>query len=113
MPLALRLTPPYSVAREHAAYAVEQVILRHRELGFGLLCLVFLAILDRRDRGAEDQVLDLHLALGLLVAALDHGARRAALIGIFHLRAEFAGAEIKLGANTGAAQRRDHFLVVR
>ena len=40
--------------------------------------------------GAEDQVLDLHLALGLLVAALDHRARAAALVGVFHLRAELA-----------------------
>jgi hypothetical protein len=39
---------------------------------------------------AEDQVLDLHLAFGLLVAALDDGAGRAALVGIFHLRAELA-----------------------
>src|SRR5581483_1362683 len=43
---------------------------------------------------------------------LDHRAWRGALVGIFHLRAELARAEIKLGANVGLAQRRDHLLIV-
>ena len=47
-----------------------------------------------------------------LVGALDDDAGRVAPIGIFHLRAEFAGAEIKLGADAGVTQRRDHLLVV-
>ena len=55
--------------------------------------------------GAEDQVLDLHLAFGLLVAALDDDAGRVALVGVFHLRAELPTAEIELGADAGVAQR--------
>ena len=55
---------------------------------------------------AEDQVLDLHLALRLLVAALDDGAGRAALVGVFHLLADtvLRIAEIELGADAGVAQ---------
>ena len=62
----------------------------------------------------SDQVLDLHLAFGLLVGALDHRARRAALVGVFHLLADavLGIAEIELGADTGVAQRRDERLVV-
>src|SRR5262249_37335091 len=62
--------------------------------------------------GAEDQVLDLHLAARLLVAALDDDAGRVALVGIFHLWTELAGAKIELGADPGAAQARHHALVV-
>ena len=54
--------------------------------------------------GAEDQVLDLDLAARFLVAALNDGARRAALVGIFELRADIVLriAEIKLGADVRA-----------
>ena len=73
---------------------------------------IFFAVLDGRQRGAEDQILDLHLALGLLVAALDDGARAAALVGIFHLRLHARGAEIKLGADVRGAKLLRHSLVV-
>ncbi len=62
--------------------------------------------------GAFDQVLDLHFALGLLVAALDDDAGRAALVGVFQLRAHLAGAEIKLGVDARVAQRLHHALIV-
>src|SRR5262249_13832298 len=59
-----------------------------------------------------DQVLDLHLAFRLLVAALDHHAGRAAPVGVFELRPHLARTEIKLGADAAIAQGRDHFLVI-
>ena len=62
--------------------------------------------------GAFHQVLDLHFALGLLVAALDDDAGRAALVGIFQLRAHLAGAQIKLGVDVRVAQRLHHALIV-
>src|SRR5207245_3737403 len=52
------------------------------------------------------------LALGLFIAALDDDARCGTLVGIFHLRAELAGAKIKLGADVGVAQLLHHALIV-
>ena len=51
--------------------------------------------------GAQDQVLDLHFAFRLLVAALDDDAGAVALVGIFHLLADIVLriAEIQLGAD--------------
>src|SRR5262249_3679157 len=46
------------------------------------------------------------------VAALDDHARCSALVGIFHLRTELAGAEIKLGPDVGVAQLLHHALIV-
>ena len=85
-----------------------------RELRLGLLLEVFVAVLDVARRRAGDQVLDLHFALGLFVGALDDGARRAALVGIFELLADavFRVAEIELGADAGVAQRRGELLAV-
>src|SRR6266853_5481432 len=63
--------------------------------------------------GALDQILDLHLAARLFIAALNDHARRIAPVGIFELVAHVFGiAEIQLGADVGVAQRRDHFLIV-
>src|SRR3984885_915250 len=70
------------------------------------------AFFEFRQFGADDQVLDRDFAFGLLVGALNDDARRIAAVGIFYLRGEFAGAEIKLGANARAAQRRHHALIV-
>src|SRR5580704_607203 len=53
-----------------------------------------------------------HFAHRLLVGALDDDAGAAAAVGVFHLRAEFSGAEIKLGADAGLAQGRRHALIV-
>jgi hypothetical protein len=50
--------------------------------------------------------------LRLLVRALDDHARAAAAVGVLHLRAEFAGAEIEFGADAGRPQGRGHALVV-
>src|SRR3990170_6961580 len=74
------------VARHNFANGIDHAGLGHGELRLGLLLQIFVAVLDRGERGAKDQVLDLHLAVGLLVAALDDDARAAALVGIFHLR---------------------------
>ena len=74
--------------------------------GCGLFLQVLVALFgEPREFGADDQILDLHLALGLLVGALDDDAGAAAAVGVFHLRAELSGAEIKLGADAGLAQR--------
>ncbi len=63
---------------------------------------------------ADGEILDLHFAARLLVAALDDGAGRVALVGIFQLLAEIVLriAEIKLGADAGVAQRLRHALIV-
>ena len=61
----------------------------------------------------SDQVLDLHDAARLLVAALDDGERRVAAVGIFHLRLHAGIAEIELGRECRrCAARLDHRLVV-
>src|SRR3712207_7156133 len=51
------------------------------------------------------QVLDLDLAPGLFIGALDHDAGAGALVGIFHLRAELPAAEIELGAEDRKSTR--------
>ena len=88
----------------------------HRELRLGLLLQIVVTILAQPgDLGAEDEILDLDFALLFLVAALDDDAGRAALVGVFHLRAELAGAEIKLGANVfpGAYSASRSFATMR
>src|SRR5579883_3083263 len=101
------------VPRQDLAHGLDQLRLRHRELRLGLLLQIVVAILGQPgDLGAEDQVLDLHLALRLLVGALDHHARRPAFVGIFHLRTELARPEIKLGADASGAQARHHALII-
>src|SRR5262245_7293243 len=108
-----RSIPRHLVAGEHLAHARDQVALWHRELRLGLLLPIFIVVLAQAGKlGAERQILDLHFAPSLLVAALDHDAGRAPLVGIFHLRAEFSRPEIELGANIGGAQRLHHLLVV-
>src|ERR1043166_4015686 len=100
------------MAREYLAHDLDQFLFLHRELRWA----GFAPFLVRRDGcgglGAFDQVLDLHFSLGLLVTALDDHARRAALVGIFELRPHLAGAEIKLGADAGVAERLHHALIV-
>src|SRR5215831_4442028 len=107
----LRPRPALRVARQHLAHRFDEAVLRHGELGLRLLAQVVVALLRQaRQLGADDQVLDLHLALLLLVRALDDYARAAAAVGVFHLRAEFARAEIELGADAPCPQRRGHAL---
>src|SRR5689334_18401128 len=92
------------VAFQNLADGLHQPVLRHRKLGLGLLLEVLVAaLLELGELGAEKEILDLHLAPLLLVRALDDDARGVALVGIFHLRAELARAEIELCADAGAA----------
>jgi len=100
------------MAGENLPNPFDKLRFGHGELRLGLLLQIFLAVLDGGERGAEDQILDLHLALGLLVVALDDDARRAATIGLFHLRLHAGLAEIKLGADVRRAKRLRHLLVV-
>src|SRR6266700_6820938 len=103
----------HAVAREHLAHGVDQLLLRHRELRLGLLLAIFVAVFAHAgELGAEDEILDLDFALRFLVGALDDDAGRAALVGIFELRAHSAAAEIELGTDAGGAQLVDHALVV-
>ena len=74
--------------REQLANFLDQTLFIDQELRFRLLLEVFIAVLDVAEPGTEDQVLDLNLLGGLLVAALDDGAGAAALVGIFELGAE-------------------------
>src|SRR5262245_36588327 len=105
--------PRHLVAREHLAHALDQRALLHGELRLGLLLAILIAVLAQaRELGAEREILDLHLALLFLVAALDHHAGRAALVGVFHLRAEFSRSKIKLGPDVGGAQLLDHLLIL-
>src|SRR5262249_55985731 len=87
------------------AHTGHELALLDRKLCLSLFLLVLVAILAHASKlGTEREVLDLHLALGLLVAALDDDARRGAFVGIFHLRAELARPKIKLGAEVSGAQ---------
>src|SRR5262245_3119825 len=103
-PRSEALPPRDAVARQDLAHGVDEPALGNGKLrGPGLP-----PFLIRGDRGgglgALDQILDLHLAPRLLVAALDDHAGTAAPIGIFHLRTHFSAAEIELGADAGFAQ---------
>src|SRR5262245_28434228 len=100
------------MARQYLAHGLDQLLFRPGELGRPLLA-PFLVRRDRRGRpGAFDQVLDLHFAPRLLVAALDDDAGALALVGIFELRTHLAAAEIELGADAGRAQALHHALVI-
>src|SRR5436190_4340274 len=96
---------------EEVAHGVHQARLRYGDLcGAGFAPL--LGVLDGGGGlGAFDQVLDLHLALGALVAALDDDAGGPALVGVFHLRLHAGGTQVHLGADAGLAQRLRHLLV--
>ena len=101
------------MAGQHLADGLYQLVLGDRELRLGLfLQMLLAAFFQLRQLGADDQVLDRDLAFGFLVGALDDDAGRVALVGIFHLRAEFSGAEIKLGPDVRGTQFRDHVLVI-
>ena len=80
---------PCCVPREHLAHRFDQLGLRHRALRLGLFLQMLLAAFFQLGQlGADDQVLDRDLALGLFVGALDDDAGRVALVGVFDLRAE-------------------------
>src|SRR6202011_2673818 len=86
-----RLGPLDGVAREHLADGVDEITLSDRELRLRLLLQVVVAILAQPgDLRAEDEILDLNLALGLLVAALDDDAGAATFVRVFELRPHFS-----------------------
>src|SRR3569623_914818 len=113
----MTLLPVDVVARQHLADAFDKLALAHRDLRLALLLLQE-SLASRTlaaDPRAENESLDLHDALHLLVPDLNDGARRVAAVGIFELHAEIVLriAEIHLSANPGIAQRRDKLLVLR
>src|SRR5690349_17500731 len=67
LPRTPALIPLHAVTRQHLAHRLDELVLRYRELRLGLLLQIFVAVLGLVERGAEDQILDLHLALLLLV----------------------------------------------
>src|SRR3990172_12328927 len=104
------------VARHNFANGIDHAGVGHGELRLGLLLQIFVAVLDRREIGAKDQILDGDLwaiwviSLGL---TLNDDARCTSLIGILYLRSHLGGlAEIKLGADAGLAELLRHLLVV-
>src|SRR5690606_13642946 len=105
------LRPLRGLRGEHAPDRRDELALRHRELRRAALA-PFPVV---RDLGGEPralhEVLDLHLAAGALVAALDDDAGAVAPVGILHLRLHAGAAEIHLGPDAGSAQRRHHPLV--
>jgi len=73
---------------EQAAHGLDQCCLFDGELRLGLLLQVFIAVLGRGERGPQNQVLDLDFAARFLVAALNDGTRRPALVGVLELCAD-------------------------
>src|SRR5580704_1367013 len=114
--LAAGSARPELVAGQHGADGFDQLRLRHRALRLGLLLQMLLAaFFELGELGADDEVFDYDLwasGIVLFVGALDDDARRVAAVGVFHLWAEFARTEIKLGADAGIAQRRNHLLII-
>src|SRR5262249_51994460 len=115
----LELVPPHLVPCQNLAHGVDELVLGDRELRVGLFLQVVLAVLAQAgDLGGEDEVLDLDFTLGFFVSSLDHDAGTAALVGVFHLRAEFAVTQIELGTNLlsrrvlSVAQLRHQALIV-
>src|SRR5262245_12558001 len=100
------------VTGKHVPNGLDEFVFRYEALRFGLLLQVLVAILDRGERRAKDEVLDLQRSLRLLVAALDDDARRRTPVGVFHLRLQAAIAEIKLGADARTPQLLHHGLIV-
>src|SRR5262249_55266117 len=108
-----RSSPRHAVPRQNLAHRFDQPILRYRKLRLGLLAQIVVALLGKScELGAYDQIFDLDFALLLFVRTLDDDTGAAAAIGIFHLRAESAGAEIKFGPDAGLTQNRNHALII-
>src|SRR4051794_39908844 len=109
------LIPLHVMAGEGLLFLIDQVAPVDDVLGLGLFFQIFLAIPDLGQAGTQDQILDLDFPVGLLVRALNDRAGRVAAVGVFHLLAEavLGIAKIKLGANAGVAQHRNHLLVAR
>ena len=90
------------MARENFANLFDKLAFLAGDLGLCLLLQIVVAIAGVSGNfRADDQVLDLNLALRLLVAALNDDTRRIAPVGILELDAEIVLwiAEIELGAD--------------
>src|SRR5215475_4322425 len=79
------LAPLHVMACENFADGLNELVLVDQHLRVSLLLEVLAAILDRGQSCTENEILDLNLAAGLLVGALDQRARRITTIGVFHL----------------------------
>ena len=111
--IASKSTLAQPVTRQHFAHGIDQLCFRYRALCLRLLLQMLFAAFFRFGKfGADDQILDRDFAARFFVGTLDDDARGVAPVGIFHLRCEFSEAEIKLGANAGVAQLRDHVLII-
>src|SRR5262245_58222832 len=99
---------------EQAAHGLDQRCFLDGELRLGLLLQIFVAVLGRGQCCSQDQVLDLDFAARFLVAALNDGARRVPLVGVFELRPDivFRIAEIELGTDVRRAQGGHHALII-
>ena len=99
-----------------ARTALDQLRLGDGDLRLGAHFQIVGAVLvGLGEFGAEREIADHDLRAArrvALVRALDDGAERAALVGVFELRVHLAFAEIELGGDAGVAQRCDEPLVV-
>src|SRR5690554_6477749 len=103
--------PVFGLRGKHALYRFD-----HLAFGNGELSRTCLAprgvVADLLGKAhAFNEVLDLHFAIGALVAALDDNAGAAATVGIFHLRLHAGAAKIEFGTYACLAQVRYHLLV--
>src|SRR5579872_4035561 len=111
--IANSVHPRHGMPCQYFAHGGHEIVFIDLRLRLGLFLQIFVTVLGRGETGAEDEILDLNLALRLFVRPLDDHARRVAAIGIFELVAHVLGiAEIELGADAGIAQLRDHSLIV-
>ena len=76
------LVPSHIVTGEDFAHGIDEPVFRDRELRRTALAPLLVRGDESRGFRALDQILDLHLAPGLLVAALDDHARGATAVGI-------------------------------
>src|ERR1700737_2646817 len=101
------------MAREDFAHPGNDLIFLARKLRRAGLAPFLIGGNSGGSLGALDQILDLYFAPSLFIAALNDHTGRIALVGIFELVAHVFGiAEIKLRADVGVAQGRDHLLII-
>ena len=103
------------VAGKNLPDRLHQLGLRDAELGFGAQFEIVGAVLGGGGEfGAEDEIADRHLRAIFVIAlvrALDDGADRAALVGIFELRVHAGLPEVEFGADLLRAKACDKTLV--
>jgi len=103
--------PPRPARFPRPTHGLDQLVLACGELRRPALAPGGVVLDLGRQLRAEREVLDLHLAAGALVAALDDDARRAAAVGIFHLRLHAGAAEIHFRPDAGLPEGGHHLLV--